>query len=170
MKILILALSVIFLNSACGRKAGTGGADFSSTSADITYHNYQTVTEDAVNEKAFRYISIEIQQNQNFVLKEYLSLDGTSGKACEVQGTWEIPEPTEAMGNVLRVQVGSVNGGAGGQTYDYELQNVSYDTLRVRLSSEAPVTDLTNQVLVPAYSELSGVSLGGFAADGFCAQ
>lgn len=170
MKKVVLVLSLIVLSAACSREPSAGGADFSSLDGDTSYHSYEALQDGAVNEKAFTYTTIDIQQNQSFLQKQYISLDGVSGTACEIGGTWEYPVPADdsPLGNVLRVNVTSVNGVATSAVKDYELQTVNYDTLKLRFKPEEQAKDLTNIVLVPAYNELDAVNLNGFSANSFC--
>ncbi len=168
MKKIVLVLGLIAVCAGCSRKAGSGGVDFSSLDGDITYHTYEKVTVDGGTAQAFEYLSIDMKQNQDFALKQYISTDGSTGKSCELLGTWEYPSPTEENGTVLRVHVTSLNGGAVTLTKDYDLRVVSYDSLRLKLDPEAQVVDLTNKMITANYPELSGVNLSSFTADTFC--
>lgn len=168
MKQLVLVLGLVAACGGCSRQAGFGGVDFSSLDGDITYHSYEKVTVDGGTSDAFEYISIDMKQNQDFALKQYASPDGSTGKSCEILGTWEYPDPTDENGSILRVHVTSVNGGAVTETKDYDLRVVSYDTLRLKLDPGSQVLDLTNKVITTDYPELSGVNLSSFTAETFC--
>ena len=152
---------------SCSPGVDSGSSDSSSLSGDISFHD-QTETP-VTNGTDYSYVLIKLNSDQSFEQSEALFDQTGTGTKCDLKGTWTlVPGDVNAgTGNELVVAVTEINGGAVTKEKHYDLDQLSSQTLKLKLGVSSNYRDLTNTAYV-TYPEYAALNTAALTVSTFC--